>query len=136
MPIPIPGAMGILLVYDVTSDASFANINQWMMAIQQHASDSVNKVLLGNKADTSGPLVSKRAVIAARGQALADQHSIRFFETSAKNSINIEEAFSMITRDVKQRLLDGGSNGAASYEGGVKMMDKGASGAKKVTGCC
>jgi len=130
------GAMGILLVYDVTSDASFANINQWMMAIQQHASDSVNKVLLGNKADTSGPLVSKRAVIAARGQALADQHSIRFFETSAKNSINIEEAFSMITRDVKQRLLDGGSNGAASYEGGVKMMDKEASGAKKVTGCC
>jgi len=107
-----------------------------MMAIQQHASDSVNKVLLGNKADTSGPLVSKRAVIAARGQALADQHSIRFFETSAKNSINIEEAFSMITRDVKQRLLDGGSNGAASYEGGVKMMDKEASGAKKVTGCC
>ena len=46
MPIPIPGAMGILLVYDVTSDASFANINQWMMAIQQHASDSVNKVLV------------------------------------------------------------------------------------------
>lgn len=35
-----------------------------------------------------------------------------------------------------RRLLDGGSNGAASYEGGVKMMDKEASGAKKVTGCC
>jgi len=42
----------------------------------------------------------------------------------------------MITRDVKQRLLDEGSSGASSYEGGVKLTDKGASGAKKVTGCC
>jgi Ras-related protein Rab-8A len=40
------GAMGILLVYDVTNEGSFANINQWMLAIQQHASDSVNKVLV------------------------------------------------------------------------------------------
>ena len=40
------GAMGILLVYDVTSEQTFANINNWMMAIQQHASDSVNKVLV------------------------------------------------------------------------------------------
>jgi len=56
--------------------------------------------------------------------------------SSAKNSINIEEAFSMITRDVKQRLLDGGSSGTSSYERGVNLMDKGTSGAKKVTGCC
>ena len=82
------GAMGILLVYDVTNESSFANINTWMSAIRQHASDSVNKVLLGNKADTSGPLVQKRSVATARGQALADQHGIRFFETSAKNGIN------------------------------------------------
>jgi len=124
------GAMGILLVYDVTNEGSFANINQWMLAIQQHASDSVNKVLLGNKADTSGPLVSKRAVATARGQALADQHGIRFFETSAKNSINIEEAFSTITRDIKQRLLDGGGS-AAGGDAAVKLEKGGAS-----KGCC
>uniref|UniRef100_A0A7S2J5E9 Uncharacterized protein n=1 Tax=Haptolina brevifila TaxID=156173 RepID=A0A7S2J5E9_9EUKA len=128
------GAMGILLVYDVTSEGSFTNINQWMMAIQQHASDSVNKVLLGNKADTSGPLVSKRAVTAARGQALADQHGIRFFETSAKNSINIEEAFNMITRDIKQRLLDVGGGGAAGADGAVKVNSAG--GKKAGSGCC
>jgi len=128
------GAMGILLVYDVTNEATFANINQWVMAIQQHASDSVNKVLLGNKADTSGPLVSKRAVATARGQALADQHSIRFFETSAKNSINIEEAFSTITRDIKQRLLDGGS-ATGSADGAVKLGEKSGGGGGK-RGCC
>jgi small GTP-binding protein len=38
------GAMGILLVYDVTDEQSFNNIRNWMRQIQQHASDNVNKV--------------------------------------------------------------------------------------------
>lgn len=133
------GAMGILLVYDVTSESSFANVNQWMGAIRQHASDSVNKVLLGNKADTSGPLVSKRTVATARGQALAEQHGIPFFETSAKNGINIEEAFSAITRDIKQRLLDGGRAGpGTSGPGGTIRLSSagGANAASGKKGCC
>lgn len=36
--------MGILLVYDVTDEASFNNIRNWMRNIEQHASDTVNKV--------------------------------------------------------------------------------------------
>lgn len=39
------GAMGILLVYDVTDEASFNNIRNWMRNIEQHASDNVNKVV-------------------------------------------------------------------------------------------
>lgn len=38
------GAMGILLVYDVTDEASFNNIRNWMKNIEQHASDNVVKV--------------------------------------------------------------------------------------------
>ena len=37
------GAMGILLVYDVTDETSFNNIRNWMRNIEQHASDNVNK---------------------------------------------------------------------------------------------
>lgn len=39
------GAMGILLVYDVTDESSFNNIRNWMRNIEQHASDNVNKVI-------------------------------------------------------------------------------------------
>ncbi|KAL1511245.1 hypothetical protein AB1Y20_006054 [Prymnesium parvum] len=116
------GAMGILLVYDVTDEKSFNNINTWMHAIKQHASDSVNKVLLGNKADSSGPFVQKKTITTARGQALADQHGIKFFETSAKNNINIEEAFCTIARDIKQRLFDTSGGGG----GGLNLGDAGA----------
>nr|XP_007150298.1 hypothetical protein PHAVU_005G141600g [Phaseolus vulgaris]ESW22292.1 hypothetical protein PHAVU_005G141600g [Phaseolus vulgaris] len=45
------GAMGILLVYDVTDESSFNNIRNWIRNIEQHASDNVNKILVGNKAD-------------------------------------------------------------------------------------
>ena len=38
------GAMGILLVYDITDESSFNNIRNWMKNIDEHASDNVNKV--------------------------------------------------------------------------------------------
>ncbi|RYQ93327.1 hypothetical protein Ahy_B09g099599 [Arachis hypogaea] len=97
------GAMGILLVYDVTDEASFNNIRNWIRNIEQHASDNVNKILVGNKADMDE---SKRAVPTARGQALADEYGIKFFETSAKTNMNVEEVFFSIARDIKQRLAD------------------------------
>jgi len=77
------GAMGILLVYDVTDESSFNNIRNWIRNIEQHASDNVNKILVGNKADMDE---SKRAVPTARGQALADEFGIKFFETNKFSS--------------------------------------------------
>ncbi|XP_041999007.1 ras-related protein RABE1a-like isoform X2 [Salvia splendens] len=79
------GAMGILLVYDVTDEASFNNIRNWIRNIEQHASDNVNKILVGNKADMDE---SKR---------------------SAKTNMNVEEVFFSIARDIKQRLADSDS---------------------------
>lgn len=97
------GAMGILLVYDVTDETSFLNIRNWIKNIEQNASDNVNKVLIGNKADMNE---SKRAVATARGQALADEFGIKFFETSAKTSMNVENVFLTIARDIQLRLAD------------------------------
>ncbi|KAK9714027.1 hypothetical protein RND81_06G066500 [Saponaria officinalis] len=100
------GAMGIFLVYDVTDESSFNNIRNWIRNIEQHASDNVNKILVGNKADMDE---SKRAVPTAKGQALADEYGIKFFETSAKTNLNVEEVFFSIGRDIKQRLAESDS---------------------------
>ena len=45
------GAMGILLVYDVSDEASFANVRNWMRQIDQNAAENVNRILIGNKCD-------------------------------------------------------------------------------------
>merc|ERR1740115_345842 len=74
------GAMGILLVYDVTDEKSFDNIRSWMRNIEQHANTEVVKVLLGNKCD----MKNKRAKTHEQGEALAKEYGIEFFENLAK----------------------------------------------------
>ncbi|KAH9571550.1 hypothetical protein CY35_02G098800 [Sphagnum magellanicum] len=103
------GAMGILLVYDVTDESSFNNIRNWIRNIELHASDNVNKILVGNKADMDE---SKRVVPTAKGQALADEYGIKFFETSAKTNLNVENVFFTIARDIKNRVAESNSNRA------------------------
>jgi len=80
--------MGIVLVYDCTEEQTFANISNWLKQIDQHASDTVTKVLVANKTD-----LPNRVISTADGEALANEHGLAFFETSAKNGTNINELF-------------------------------------------
>merc|ERR1712023_374956 len=82
------GAMGILLVYDVTDETSFANIRQWVKNIEANAQDNVNKILIGNKCD----MTDKKMVTYEQGESLAKEFGIQFFETSAKQNVKVEEA--------------------------------------------
>jgi len=83
------GAMGIMLVYDITNSKSFDNIAKWLRNIDEHANEDVERMILGNKAD----MEDKRVVSKERGEAIAREHNIKFLETSAKTNINIETAF-------------------------------------------
>lgn len=83
------GAMGIMLVYDITHAKTFDNIAKWLRNIDEHANEDVEKMLLGNKCD----MESKRMVSKEKGDAIAREHGIRFLETSAKANINIDRAF-------------------------------------------
>ena len=41
------GASGILLVYDITNPKSFDNISKWLRNINEHASEDVERMLIG-----------------------------------------------------------------------------------------
>jgi len=61
---------------------------------------------------------SEKVVETTRGQALAEEYSIKFFETSAKNNINVVESFEAIAKDIKKRLMDSPVGGAGAPTGG------------------
>lgn len=92
--------MGIMLVYDITNEKSFENIKNWIRNIEENASADVEKMLLGNKCEMD----DKRQVSRERGEQLAIEYSIKFIETSAKESINVEEAFFTLARDIKAKM--------------------------------
>jgi Ras-related protein Rab-8A len=94
------GAMGIMLVYDITNEKSFDNIKNWIRNIEEHASADVEKMILGNKCDMN----DRRQVSKERGEQLAIEYGIKFMETSAKASINVEQAFFTLARDIKMNM--------------------------------
>ncbi|OJA12519.1 hypothetical protein AZE42_07159 [Rhizopogon vesiculosus] len=104
------GAMGILLVYDVTNERSFNNIRNWHANVGQHASEGVNKILIGNKSDWT----DKRAVTEDQGRALAEELDMKFMETSVKANEGVEEAFFALASDCKARI-----DSQADAEGGA-----------------
>lgn len=62
--------------------------------MEQHASDSVDKILIGNKTDWA----DKRVVSADKGEELAREFGIKFIETSARLNQGVEEVFFTLTR--------------------------------------
>lgn len=86
-----------VLTFDPTAD-----IRTWFSNVEQHATEGVNKILIGNKCDWE----EKRAVSTEQGQALADELGIPFMEVSAKANINVEKAFFSLASDIKKRIVD------------------------------
>jgi len=94
------GAMGIILVYDITSQKSFDNITKWLQNIEMHASADVERILIGNKCDWE----AKRIVPKDRGAALAHNQNISFLETSAKTNYNIDETFETLAKQILKKV--------------------------------
>ena len=68
-----------------------------MQEIERFASDSVCKVLVGNKCDLS----DRRKVAYEEGLELANHFGIPFIETSAKNNKDVEKCFVTMASEIK-----------------------------------
>jgi Ras-related protein Rab-1A len=94
------GAHGIIIVYDVTDRDSFDNVRQWMHEIERFANAGVCKILVGNKCD----MEESRKVSYEEGMELAKHFEIPFLETSAKNSINVDNSFITMSKEIKKNI--------------------------------
>ncbi|WCJ42064.1 hypothetical protein M5689_022892 [Euphorbia peplus] len=139
------GALGALLVYDITRRATFDNVKKWLKELREFGNPDMVVVLVGNKSD----LTNSREVDEDEGKKFAEMEGLCFTETSALENLNVEEAFlEMITKihqittqrtlEAKMKENSSDSNGLKSVPLGkeiVCILDNEVS-ATKQTSCC
>lgn len=90
------GAVGALLVYDITKRQTFENVQRWLRELRDHADSNIVIMMAGNKSD----LNHLRAVSGDDAQLLAEKEGLSFLETSALEALNVEKAFQTILLDI------------------------------------
>ncbi len=99
----IRNCLGILIVYAINNKESFNNSISWMNEIEEKkCKDNVPVILIGNRSD----LKDERKVSYKEGENFAKKYNIKFFECSAKEGINVKEAFQCLIDNIIQLYKD------------------------------
>ena len=91
------GASGAIIVYDITSKATFSDLDAWHADLMKTATDDIVLCIVGNKCD----LESSRQVSYEEGKEFAEKKRAMFFEVSAMSGKNVTELFTEMTRKIK-----------------------------------
>ena len=118
------GAHGIILVFDVTNQKTFDNIKMWVNQIKEEASSKVCVILIANKIDSEERVVSKEDAA-----ALAKNYELKLYESSAKENINVTEAFQDLIENIN-------TNYSAILSSGTQLKKNTSTDNQKKAGCC
>ena len=92
-----------LVVYDISSKDSFNNVINWIEDCKNQSPKTIFMVLVGNKCD----LNDKRQVSFEEGKEFAEKNDTMFYETSAKDGINVEEIFFNSANEIAKKIEQG-----------------------------
>lgn len=96
-------AAAAILVYDVTSHATFSAVTKWLEECRVHGNPEMCLVLVGNKVDDE----ERREVSREEAEAYAKQHRMTFFETSAKTNANVSAIFTVTAEAINAKVERG-----------------------------
>ncbi|KAL4460491.1 hypothetical protein ABPG74_000242 [Tetrahymena malaccensis] len=96
-------AIGAIVVYDISRRDSFLHINDWIKEMKSNGNPNMVVLLIGNKKDKE----AQRQVQTEEGQAVANENGFLFFETSARDSINVDEAFTKLAEQITKKVDSG-----------------------------
>jgi len=94
------GAVGALLVYDITRTPTFEHLERWLSELLDHADKDIRVMLVGNKSD----LRHMRTVTSEQATEFAQKHKLSFIETSALDQTNVEQAFTDILKQIYETV--------------------------------
>ena len=101
------GAVGALLVYDISKRLTYDNVARWLKELRDHADSNIVIMLVGNKKD----LRHMRQVNTDESKEFCRQHRLFFIETSALADSNVSIAFETILKEIYRLISRKGVQG-------------------------
>lgn len=89
-------ARGAIIMYDVTRPPTFKSLEKWFQLMSEHGRGDVEVAVVGNKCDLS----SDKKVDSRQGETTATRLGCHFYESSAKDNLNIENVFMGLVRNI------------------------------------
>jgi small GTP-binding protein len=99
------GAVGALLVYDVTAPATFEALPRWLAELRANVDGEALIVVVGNKAD-----LPERAVAREDGLRFSQRERLPFVEASARTAANVADLFALVVRHAVERAAARGTD--------------------------
>ena len=127
------GAQGVFIVYDITQKNTFDKIEVWLNEIKNYTKEEVDIILIGNKNDLENLRTVSNNMLINLGKNLG----LAVMETSAKEFINIKEAFYLLIKEMYSRVaknLGDSTTKNVIGEGMVLSVDN--SKKQEKGGCC
>lgn len=130
------GAVGALIVYDITRTTTFDSVKRWLDELTTHCDTTMARMLVGNKCD----LDNIRAVSVEDGKSLAEAEGLFFMETSALDSTNVEAAFEVVIREIynniSRKVINSDSYKAELSGNRVSLVNGDSSKQSQMFSCC
>lgn len=96
-------ALGVIIVYDITKQESFQNVQNWLNDAKPIAKPNCTICVVGNKSD----LKEERAVQFNEAAKFCQDNELKFFECSALTGENIEEVFLQTASSINKKIENG-----------------------------
>jgi len=97
------GAVGALILYDVTSRDSFQNLPMWLQDAREQAWKDISIIAVGTKRD----LKEDRQVSFLEASRFAQDQDILFLETSALTGENVQDVFYTLGQRILHKVKEG-----------------------------